>query len=46
MPFKLFEFLEQFMIGTFFDKLTQFEKTVSTVNFLLGNLKIKFLFRN
>ena len=31
MPYKHFEFLEQFMIGSFFIKLTQLEKTGSIV---------------
>ena len=31
MPFKPFEFLEQFMTGTFLITLTQLEKTGSTV---------------
>ena len=45
MAFKLFEFLEQFMIENFI-KLTQFEKTGSIdKNFVsLGNLIIKFHF--
>ena len=30
MPFKLFEFLEQFIIGAFLMKLTQIEQTGST----------------
>ena len=30
MPFKLFEFLERFMIGAFFIILSQLEKTRST----------------
>ena len=30
MPFQLFEFLEQFMIGAFLITLTQLEKTGST----------------
>ena len=30
MPFKLFEFLERFMIGVFLITLTQFQKNGST----------------
>ena len=47
MPLKQFEFLEQFMIGQFLIKLTQFEKTGSKnkIFISLGNLKIKFHFR-
>ena len=33
MPLRLFEFQEQFMIGTISMKLTKFEKTVSISNF-------------
>ena len=48
MPFKLFEFLEQFMAGTFLIKLIQFEKTesISKIFNTLGNHEIKFRFRN
>ena len=48
MDFKLFEFLEQFMISTFSIKSTQFEKTESIGKLFcsLGNLNIKFHFRN
>ena len=48
MPFKLFEFQEQFTIDTFLIKLTQFEITGSISKFFipLGNLKITFHFRN
>ena len=48
MHLKLFELLEQFMVDTFLIKLTQFEKTGSTSKSLipLGNLKVKFSFRN
>ena len=33
MPFKLFEFLERYMIGAFMITLTQLEKTGSTFVF-------------
>ena len=48
MPFKIFEFLEQFMIGAFLIILTQLEKTVSIGKIFipLGNVKNKFHFRN
>ena len=48
MPLKLFEFLDQFMIGTFLIKLTQFEKTgsIGKLFISLENLKIKFHFQN
>ena len=44
MTSKLFEF----MIETFFIKVTQFEKTgsISKIFISLENLKIKFYFRN
>ena len=34
MPFKFFEFLEQFMIGVFLITLTQIEKTGSMGSFI------------
>ena len=34
MPFELFEFLEQFMMGAFLITLTRLEKTGSTGKFL------------
>ena len=45
---KLFEFVEQFMMDTFFIKLTQFEKTgsIRTTFISLGNLIIKLHIRN
>ena len=47
MPFKLFEFLERFMTGSFLIALTQLEKTGSAGKvFSAGNLKIKFHFRS
>ena len=36
MPFKLFEFLERFMIGAFLITLFQLEKTGSTDKFLFS----------
>ena len=48
MAWKLFEFQEQFMIHTYFVKLTQFEKTgsIGQVFIPLRNLKIEIQFRN
>ena len=48
MPLKLFEYLEQFIIGTFLVKVTKFEKggSISKVLSSLVNLIIKFQFRN
>ena len=46
MPVNLFEFLEQFMIETFLMKILRKldQKVISLIS--LGNLKIKFHFRN
>ena len=48
MPLKLFEFLEQFITGTFLMKLIQFEKNGSRrkIFILLGDLNFKFHFKN
>ena len=44
MPFKLFDFLERFMIGAFLITLTQIDKTGSTIKVivLLENKKVVF----
>ena len=46
MALKLYEFQEQFLMGIFLMKLTQFEKTrtLGSVFVLLENLEIKFHF--
>ena len=48
MALKLFEFQEQFMIGAFLIKVTQFEiaRSISMFFISLGNLKITIHFRN
>ena len=48
MALKLFEIVEQFMMGTFLLKLTQFEKTrsIRKTFISLGNLIINFHFQN
>ena len=49
MPLKLFEFVEQFIMDTFFKlKLTQFDKTgsIHKTFISLGNLISNFHFRN
>ena len=55
MPLKFFEFQEQYTIGAFLTKNTQIEKkpvnignigSIGTFFIPLGNLKIKFNFRN
>ena len=47
MALKLFEILEQFMMGNFLLKLTQFEKTgsIQKTFFSLGNLITNFHFQ-
>ena len=44
MPFKLFEFLEQFMIGTFLLTLTKLEKTRSSGKIFIPLEILKFIF--
>ena len=48
MSFKLFEFVEQFILDTFMLKLTQFEKigSIGKTFIWLENLIINFCFRN
>ena len=41
MPFKLFEFLENFMIGAFLIKLTQFKKKTGSIGKVLIPLEIQ-----
>ena len=48
MPFKLFEFLDRFMIVAFLTTLTETEKTgsIRKTFISLGNLIFNFIFRN
>ena len=48
LTLKLFEFQQEFMIGTFWMKLILFEKIVSKSNFFISleNLETKFHFQN
>ena len=47
MPFSLFEFLKQIMIGAILITLAQFKNTESIGKvFIAQNLKLKFHFRN
>ena len=48
MGLKLFELVEKCMMGTFFEKITQFEKTgsISKTFISLVNLIINFHFQN
>ena len=46
MPLKFFEFQEQFVIGAFLIKLTQFEKTRSIGKLFVSLFLIEFQFQN